>query len=364
MKRFLFYLGHPAHYHNVVRIAEKLMDHGHQILLVARAKDVLFELLEDTPFEVIYLKGRKGASKLSLIASVGSRELKMRKIALRFKPHLMIGTDIVITHVGKWLKIPAIVLNEDDAKEVPLLAHYGFKYATAVFSPNCCNIEPYDSKKVGYEGYHELAYLHPKYFVPNATLLEGKIEVKSPYFILRFAQLTAHHDEGRKGIDRTMAHKIINLLKQFGRVYITSERKLESEFENYRIQIHPKNMHHALYYASMYIGDSQTMAAEAAVLGTPSLRFNDFVGKLGYLEELEHRYQLTFGIPTNKPEALLQKIEELLTLPNLQEEWEKRRQKMLQSTIDVASFMTWYFENYPDSTSKLTTTPDWVETFK
>lgn len=29
------------------------------------------------------------------------------------------------------------------------------------------------------------------------------------------------------------------------------------------------------------------MAAEATILGTPSIRFNDFVGKLGYLEELE-----------------------------------------------------------------------------
>ncbi len=35
------------------------------------------------------------------------------------------------------------------------------------------------------------------------------------------------------------------------------------------------------------------MIAEAAVLGTPSIRFNDFVGKLGYLEDLEHKYGLT-----------------------------------------------------------------------
>jgi predicted glycosyltransferase len=33
----------------------------------------------------------------------------------------------------------------------------------------------------------------------------------------------------------------------------------------------------------LYIGDSQTMAAEAAVLGIPSIRFNSFVGKLVYL---------------------------------------------------------------------------------
>ena len=34
-------------------------------------------------------------------------------------------------------------------------------------------------------------------------------------------------------------------------------------------------------FASLYIGDSQTMAAEAGVLGVPFVRFNDFVGRLG-----------------------------------------------------------------------------------
>ena len=40
-------------------------------------------------------------------------------------------------------------------------------------------------------------------------------------------------------------------------------------------------------FASLYIGDSQTMAAEAGVLGVPFVRFNDFVGRIGYLRELE-----------------------------------------------------------------------------
>ena len=55
-------------------------------------------------------------------------------------------------------------------------------------------------------------------------------------------------------------------------------------------------MHHALYFAEMFIGDSQTMTAEAAVLGTPALRLNNFVGKLGYLNELERKFNLTYGL--------------------------------------------------------------------
>jgi hypothetical protein len=102
-------------------------------------------------------------------------------------------------------------------------------------------------------------------------------------------------------------------------------------------------MHHVLYFAKLYIGDSQTMAAEAAVLGTPSIRFNDFVGKLGYLEELAHKYNLSIGIPTNKPGLLFDEIDQLLSNKNLKKDFEYRREIMLRESVDVAELWTNYF---------------------
>lgn len=338
---FLFYLGHPAHYHNVSVVIKKLSKQGFRVVLVARGKDVLFDLLKGLPYEIVYLKPRSGKSKLSLIKTVLKRELILFRLALKYKPKMLIGTDIVITHIGKLLNIPSVILNEDDAKEVPFLANYGFKYASAVFSPNSCDIAPY--QKMGYDGYHELAYLHPNYFKPDKTKIAELLKHGGKFFILRFAELTAHHDEGKKGIDLDIATQLIRLLSPFGRVYITSERKLEEELEPHRIFIEPKNMHHALSFAQIYIGDSQTMAAEAAVLGTPSIRFNDFVGKLGYLEELEHKYQLTFGVPTNQPELLYVKVKELLENEKLTEDFEQRKTVMLKECVDLAQLWTNYF---------------------
>lgn len=340
---FLFYLGHPAHYHNISVVIQQLAAKGYKIVLVARAKDVLFVLLEELPYKIIYLKPKKGKSKLSLILTVVKREFVLYRIALKYKPKILVGTDIVITHIGKLLRIPSVILNEDDAKEVPLLSKFGFKYATAVFSPNCCDIAPYENKKIGYNGYHELAYLHPNYFTPDRTKIKELFKKGDNYFILRFAELTAHHDEGKKGINLAIAKQLIEKLTPFGQVFITSERKLEPELEPYRIKIHPKNIHHALAFAKMYIGDSQTMAAEAAVLGTPSIRFNDFVGKLGYLEELEHKYGLTFGFPTNNPNALFFKINELLNENATQTTFEKRKEEMLRNCADVAQLWMNYF---------------------
>jgi predicted glycosyltransferase len=323
-------------------VIKQLSHKGFRVVLVARGKDVLFDLLEGLPYEIIYLKPRKGKNKLSLVKTILHRELILFRLALKYKPKMLIGTDIVIAHIGKLLNIPSIILNEDDAKEVPFLAKFGFKYATAVFSPDSCDILPY-TNKVGYQGYHELAYLHPNYFSPDKTKVSSLIESGDKYFILRFAELTAHHDDGKNGIDLLIAKKLIAQLTPFGRVYITSERKLETELEPYRIAIKPTDIHHALYFAEMYIGDSQTMAAEAAVLGTPSIRFNDFVGKLGYLEELEHKYGLTFGISTDNSSLLFTRVEELLRNKDLKKDFQQRKEQMLKECVDVAHLWTSYF---------------------
>jgi len=106
------------------------------------------------------------------------------------------------------------------------------------------------------------------------------------------------------------------------------------------------------------------MTAEAAVLGIPSIRFNDFVGKLGYLEELEHKYKLTYGIKTSEPEKLFCTIDELLKIHDIKSEWQKRRMKMLSEKIDVTAFFVWFIENYPNSVKITKENPHYYNRFK
>ena len=348
MSTFLFYMGHPAHYHNVKCVADTLAKKGHKIIFVARQKDVLFDLLKNVGYKTYFLKERKSNAKLGLIWAVFKREFQLSAIVLKHRVKILIGTDVAITHVGKVLRKKSIVLNEDDAIEVPFLAKLGIKFSTCTLSPNSCNISPYNHKKIGYNGYHELAYLHPDQFKPNKSNIQN-LKPDEPYFLLRFAQLTAHHDEGKKGIDNELALQIIDKLKGHGNVYISSERPLDAALEPYRIKIEAKHMHHALSYAKIYIGDSQTMAAEAAVLGTPSIRFNDFVGKLGYLEELEHKFGLTYGIKTSDKALLLQKIEDLLKITDLKKDSFEKRKEMLSVCVNVHDLWVDTFHNFPQS---------------
>ena len=144
---------------------------------------------------------------------------------------------------------------------------------------------------------------------------------------------------------------------------------MEPQFEKYRIKINPLDMHHVMAYAALYIGDSQTMAAEAGVLGVPFVRFNDFVGRIGYLRELEDVYELGYGIHATplapdspirrndgsaQPsgvEELYKRVEQLVAMPSEERRatFQSRRQKMLSDKIDCAKFLTWFIENYPQS---------------
>ena len=222
---------------------------------------------------------------------------------------------------------------------VPKFAKIAGPLATYLVCPNCCSAWKWNAKKIGYNGYHELAYLHPNHFTPDSTKVENIFDLKKRNFILRFAQLTAYHDVGKSGIDTTIAQQLIDILLPHGNIYITSERPLEPQFEKYRIQISPLDIHHALYFADMYIGDSQTMTAEAAVLGTPAIRFNDFVGELAYLEELEHKFQLTFGIRADNPQKLIEVTRSFVNTENLKQIWQERRTHMLKQSIDFSEFM-------------------------
>lgn len=335
MSRFLFYMGHPAHYHNFKNVSARLREEGHQVLFVARGKDVLFDLLEGEPTETVRLQARKPSGKIGLAVNLARRELKLLQIARKWKPDLMAGTDPGITHVGKLLGIPAVVVNEDDSAAVPMMAKTAFPFATTILAPQCCDQSPYNHKKTAYRGYQELTYLHPDVFTPDRSLLPAAMRDAETYFILRFASLHAHHDEGRKGIDDDLAKQLIEILLPHGKVFITSERTLQADLEPHRLPIHPKFIHHALAYARLTIGDSQTMTAESAVLGVHAVRFNDFVGELSYLEELEDEFGLTTGVRTNRPDQLLDTVKNLVRDEGLGAKMQSRRREMLAASDPV-----------------------------
>ena len=107
------------------------------------------------------------------------------------------------------------------------------------------------------------------------------IENNENYVIIRIVSLTAGHDINASsgGISINLLEEIIDILLPKFSVLISSEKGLPSRFDNYLIKGNRQHVHLLMRYASFFIGDSQSMCAEAGILGVPFVRFNDFVDK-------------------------------------------------------------------------------------
>lgn len=366
MKTFLCMISHPAHFHLFRKTIDTLKADGHQVVVVIRPKDVLEQLCINSGMEYRKVRERsRTAGKLGMVLALMQKTWDVARIARAVKPDLLFGCDGALSFVGKLFGIPSFDCDEDDAEATPLYAKLFYPFFTGVIAPECCSAGKWEYKKIGYKSYHELGYLHPNQFTPDRSKVEQYgIDTEKPYILVRFAQLTAHHDVGIHGINTEIAEHMMSMLKPYGKIYITSERPLEPQFEQYRIKIDPLDMHHVMAFASLYIGDSQTMAAEAGVLGTPFVRFNDFVGRLSYLNELENDYHLGYGHKTHDVEGFYASIQRWLDMPGRKEICAERRDKMLSEKIDYAKFLTWFIEHYPSSAETMRANPDYQLRFK
>jgi len=357
-------ISHPAHFHMFKHTIRNLQVKGHEVTVVIRPKDVLEQLCIDYGLNFVKTRDRpKRLGMIGLALSLIGKTIEVMKIVNRTKPDLLIGSDGVLAYVGFMKRIPSFECFEDDAKAIKLYSIMFFPIYSHLIAPDICDAWYWKYKKTGYKSYHELGYLHPNQFTPDRNVVEKYFSTKETYFIIRFARLTAHHDIGIQGITTEIAEKIIKLLAPHGRIYITSERELEPQFEQYRMNISPLDMHHIMSFASLYIGDSQTMAAEAGVLGTPFVRFNDFVGRLSYLNEIEDYYKLGYGHKTNDVEGMYNSIEKWLKMTDRKEICKNRQQKLFSEKIDYAKFLTWFIENYPESVSIMKENPVYQENF-
>jgi predicted glycosyltransferase len=363
--RILFGLGHPAHFHLFKNFFIYCKINKYDFLVVITNKDVLESLLIKGSIKYINLNQKCLSGNIFLkVKKILYSTKELYKITKKYKPHYLIGCMSQLGYIGTILKIPSFFWAEDDFKITWIQGLFTYPFVTNIITPIVTNIPIYKRKIICYYGYHELAYLHPNNFEFNIEKVKKYISIENPFFIIRFAKLEAYHDKGIKGINSVIAEKIIEILEPYGKIYITSERKLESKLERYRININPFDIHYFLAFAKLYIGDSQTMAAEAGVVGTPFIRFNDFVGRISYLNELENKYELGYGFKTNQVEEMIAKIKELLSFPNLKQEFQKRREKMLSEKIDVMAFMVWFIENYPESVRIMKDNPDYQYRFK
>lgn len=359
--RIFIDIGHPAHVHYFKNFIKIMEQHGHEFLITARDKDVAHKLLKSYNFPFIN-RGKGKGNLFGKFIYIWKADLLLYKLAKRYKPDLLLSfASPYAAHVAKLIGKPHIVF--DDTENAWLNHILYAPFSNVILSPNTF-LKCFSRKQIFFNSYMELCYLHPNYYKPRTEVSKILgIGADEKYIILRFVSWLANHDIGHSGLTNNHKIKCVKSLSDYAKVFIVSESELPMELEKYRINIPAEMMHDALNYCSLLYGESATMASECAVLGVPSIYF-DNVGR-GYTDEEETKY----GIVHNFSESLedqqkgLEKAIKILET-NDNKKYVQIRDRILSDKIDPTAFMVWFVENYPGSATIMKENPEYQNRFK
>ena len=338
-------IGHPGHVHLLHGVAEEMKRHGHTLFYSVRNIAIAKRLMAHYGMIPYIDLGDKKDSLLGKAQTILQQDIQIANFVRKNHIDLGLSSGLVLSHVSKLSHMKSYVFDDDDDIVEPLSVRFEHPLSDVVFTPDC--IQRKTKHAVYYAGTHELAYLHPNRFTPDPTVLQhAGIQPGERFFIMRFVALKGHHDVGQQGLTLEQKKALVELLKAHGRVIITSERTIEPEFEPYRLPVPPEEIHSLMAYSSMFLGDSQTMTSEAAVLGVPALKCNTFAGRLSVPNMLEQRFDLCYAYQPQQFEEMYSHIKQLLARDpeGLKNEWREKRQRMLAEMIDPTEFFVNYIE--------------------
>jgi predicted glycosyltransferase len=346
--RIVVDINHPGQVHYFKNFIRDVRAHGHEVLVTASEKEITFRLLREYGLDFVPL-GSYGNTLAKKALNIPRLDLKMYAAVRKFRPDVFLGFgSIKNAHVSRLMRKPAIAFDDTEPSPVEHMLYVPF--TDAILTPSCFR-KDFGKKHIRYDGYIELAYLHPDYFRPDPAVLDlAGIGKDDPYSVLRFVGWDAANDIGRTGFDLTTKRRAVRELEKYGRVFISSEQPLPADLEPYRLVAPPGQIHHLLHYAQLLVGDSGTMTTEAALLGTPAVRCDSiYAGGEGFgnFAELERRYGLIYNIAS--PQEALDRALTLISRPGLKREWRTRRDALLKDKIDVNAFMVRFVEQYPES---------------
>lgn len=360
--RILIDIGHPGHVHLFRNLYTELIRKGYSVYFTTQDIVIVKHLLNFYGINYAII-GTKKNGLISKGFSMLTRTYSLIQYIRKKRIDFCLSSTPSLMQAAYFCRKPRFFYDDDDDFIEPLVVKTTHPFSNIVLSPNCTFRK--SDKASFYKGYHELAYLHPNRFNPDTKVLEkAGLKPGQPFFILRFVALKGHHDVGHKGINLIQKRALIELLEPHGSIIITSENEIEPEFEKYRLPVPPEEIHSLMYFAKMFLGDSQTMTSEAAVLGVPALKCNSFARELSVPNELEDKYGLCYSYKPNQFDKFYQHIEQLLQKDSLEDEWRKKRENFLNDKIDVSAFFVWFIENYPESKTIMKENSDYQYNFK
>lgn len=331
--QYLFFTNTPAHVHLYRHAVQTLRDRGHEVLVLAREYTCTVELLEwyDLPYEIY---GYCDTSKGSLLSRLPAHYYRAIRQARRFDPDLIFGMGGYAAHTGAVTRTPTVLLI--DSEPASFDHAISTPFARAVLTPDTFRKDLGDDHYV-FRGFKECAYLHPETYAPNPSIRDRLgLGSDEPYAIVRLNAFGSQHDVGKQGITGEQRRRLISHLGDDTTVLVSDEGR-ETDLAGLparEFDLHPALMHDALADAELLVADTQTMVTEAALLGTPAIRSNSFVGDtdMGNFVELEKQ-----GLVHNVSSLadILDRSRNILRDEGVADEWDRRRTKFLSDKVNL-----------------------------
>lgn len=355
-----FFINTPAHVHFHKYTIRELEKRGHTVLVLARNYGDTLKLLDELGFNY-FMYSDVPDSKYGKIINFPFSVLAAFKYLRKQKPDLLIGIGLYSTYTSLLLRKPCVIFTDSEPTNFQFMLLKPI--VKAIITPSSFKMD-LGPKHIKINTYKEFAYLHANYFKPDPSIYDLLgISQSSDFVLLRFNAFDAVHDLGIKGFSIEEKRILVKEVEKHSKVFISSELDLPEDLQKYAITIPKHKIHNVIYYAKMVVADTQTIITEAALLGTPAVRYNTFAGEndMGNFVELEQKYHLIYSF--NDSKKAINKVIELVKEPRLKKEWVQKRDHLLADKIDATKFMVSFIENYPESLSKaLETNKDFSKT--
>jgi hypothetical protein len=330
--KVLFEIVHPADVLFFRDAIERLGAEGAEIVIASRDKDIACRLLDEMMFAHTPLT-RAGSGTLGLGLELLVRDWRLLRLARRERPDVMVGFGgVAISHVGRLTGIPSISFYDtEDARLQIALAR---PFITEWHVPSYWRGPEAEGRTFRFNGFKELAYLDPRRFRPSPEkALALGLDGDRDNFFIRTVAWAAAHDRGRSGWGMDTVAEIVERLSQRGKVHLSAEGTVAKELEPLIYRGRVADIHHLLGHCRLFVGESATMAAEAALLGVPAICSDDY--RLGYISELAGDGLIT-QCPGDREQILAVAERRLGYAPS---HWQAARDKALEGRIDVAGYI-------------------------
>jgi len=263
-------IAHHAHvnfYKNTIDIFNK--KYG-EVSLIVRPRGSLVEIIKkECPNNDIISIGTHHHSLLGKMLGLVKRDIQLMIYLHKKEFDLSTGVaGFYIAPISRILGKPSVLFYDDF--EYKSNFYLSQLTATRYVIPSCIPITKRNILK--YNGFKELAYLHPNYFKPNKKALEQYELAPYNYVFIREVSGISLNYKNFQYVDLST---VIHHLKKLGFKIILSleDKNKVDRFNNDCIILEEPidDIHSLLSFASFTISSGDSMARESCLVGTPSI---------------------------------------------------------------------------------------------